>query len=75
MFEKITISGYKKHYLDKSCNVSQCAISQPIYLWANDDPNKMKEEQSSHVKITLFTTDIHKCFIETFEEEALNCTF
>ena len=36
---------------------------------------KMKEEQSSNVKITLFTTDIHKCFIETFEEEALNCTF
>ena len=75
MFEKIPISGYKKHYLDKSCNVSQCAISQPIYHWANDGPNKMKEEQSSHVKITLFTTDIHKCFIETFQEEALNCTF
>ena len=75
MFEKIAISGYKKHSLDKSYNVSQCATCQPIYHWANDGPNKVKEEQSTHVKITLFTTDIHKCFIETFEEGALNCAF
>ena len=70
MFEKIAISEYKKHPFDKSCNVSQCAICQPIYHWAN----KVKE-QSSHVKITLFLIDIHKCFIETFEEGNLNCAF
>ena len=33
----------------------------------------MKVELSSHVKITLFTQDIHKCYIETFVGEALNC--
>ena len=33
----------------------------------------MKEEQSSHVKITLFTQDIHKCYIEKFVGETLNC--
>ena len=75
MFEKIAISGYKKHPLDKSCNVSQCAVCQPIYQWANDCPNTVKEEQSSHVKVTLFFEDIHKCFIETFEEGTLNCAF
>ena len=75
MFEKIAISGYKKHPLDKSCNVSQCAVCQPIYQWANDCPNTVKEEQSSHVKVTLFLEDIHKCFIETFEEGTLNCAF
>ena len=71
MFEKIAISEYEKHPLDKSCNVSQCAICQPIYHWAN----KVKEEQSSHVKITLFLTDIHKCFLRTFDEGNLNCAF
>ena len=34
----------------------------------------MKEEQFNHVKITFFTQDIHKCYIETFEVETLNCT-
>ena len=53
MFEKIAISEYKKHPFDKSCNVSQCAICQPIYHWANDCPNKVKEGQSSHVKILV----------------------
>ena len=33
----------------------------------------MKEEQSSHVKITLFTQDIHKCYTEKFIGETLNC--
>ena len=50
-----------------------CAICQSIYHWANDCPNKVKEEQSSHVKITLFTQDIHKCYIEKFAGETLNC--
>ena len=33
----------------------------------------MKEEQSTHVKITLFTQDTHKCYIEKFVGETLNC--
>ena len=33
----------------------------------------MKEEQSSHVKITLSTQDTHNCYIETFVGETLNC--
>ena len=67
MLEKITISG------DKSGNVSCCAIFQSIYHWANNWPNKVKEEDFSHVKITLFKQDIHKCYIETFVRETLNC--
>ena len=74
MLEKTMISGYKKHPFEKSRNSSQCAICQSIYHWANDCPNKVKEEQFNHVKITFFTQDIHKCYIETFEVETLNCT-
>ena len=73
MLEKITISGYKKHPLDKSGNVSRCAICESMYHWANNSPDKVKEEQSSHEKITSFTQDIHKCNIETFVGETLNC--
>ena len=51
----------------------RCAICQSIYQWANDCPNKMKEEQSSYVKITLFTQDIHKCYIEKVAGETMNC--
>ena len=51
----------------------RCAICQSIYHWANDCPNKMKEEQSSYVKITLFTQDIHKCYIEKVAGETMNC--
>ena len=43
-----------------------------ISCCANVCPNKEKEEQSSHVKITLFTHDIHKCYIEKFVGETLN---
>ena len=71
--EKIMISGDKKNPLDKSGNILHCAICQSIYHWANDWPNKVKEEQSSHVKITLFTKDIYKCYIEKFVGETLNC--
>ena len=49
----------------------------PVFIiWqslANDCPNKMKEEQSSHVKITLSTQDRHNCYTETFVGETLNC--
>ena len=58
--------GQKTNPLDKSGNISCCAICQSIYHWANDCPNNVKQEQSSHVKITLFTQDIHKCYIEKF---------
>ena len=65
--------GQKTNPLDKSGNISRCAICQSIYHWANDCPNKVKDEQSSHVKITLFTQDRHKCYIEKFTGETLNC--
>ena len=49
----------KTNPLDKSGNISCCAICQSIYHWVNHHPNNMKEEQSIHVKITLFMQDIH----------------
>ena len=49
-----------------------CYLSVHLSL-ANNCPNKVKEEQSRHVKITLFTQDIHKCYIEKFVGETSNC--
>ena len=34
----------------------------------------MKEDSSNNVKITLFTQDVHNCYIEKFVGETLNCT-
>ena len=57
MLQKIMISGDKEQIL-----LTNEAIFCPVIFY--DCPNKVKEEQSSHVKITLFTQDIHKCYIE-----------
>ena len=48
-------------------------MCQYIYHWANDCPNKVKEDSSNNVKITLFTQDVHSCYIEKFVGETLNC--
>ena len=71
--ENYNQQGQKTNPLQKSGNISCCAICSSIYHWANDCPNNVKEEQSSHVKITLFTQDIHKCYTEKFIGETLNC--
>ena len=65
--------GQRTNALDKSGHTLCYAIFQSIYHWDNDCPNKVKEEQLSHVKTTLFTQDIHKCYIEKFVGETLNC--
>ena len=33
----------------------------------------MKEDSSNNGKITLFTQDVHNCYIEKFVGETLNC--
>ena len=59
--------------LGKSGNISRCAMCQFIYHWANHCPNKVKEDSSNNVKITLFTQDVHNCYLEKFVGETLNC--
>ena len=61
--------GQKTNPLDKSGNISCCAMCQSIYHWHNDCPNKVKEDSSNNVKITLFTQDVHSCYIEKFVGE------
>ena len=41
-------------------------MCQSIYHWANDYPNKVKEDSSNNVKITVFIQDVHCCYIEKF---------
>ena len=51
--------------------VSRCAVCQSIYHWAKECPhnetNKIHEN-----KVTLFTQEAEKCFIQNFLEETLN---
>ena len=49
-------------------------ICRSIDHWANDCPNKVKEDSSNNVKITLSTQDVHSCYIEKFVGETLHCT-
>ena len=65
--------GQKTNPLNKSGNISRCAMCQSIYHWANDCRNKAKEDFSNTVKITFFTQDVHRCYIEKFVGETLNC--
>ena len=62
--ENFEIWGQKTDPLDKSGNTSDCAMCQSIYHWANDCPNKVKEDSSNNVKIILFTQDVHSCYID-----------
>ena len=48
-----------------------CHVS--IYHWANDYPNKVKEDSSNNDRMTLFTQDVHSNYIEKFFGETLNC--
>ena len=41
--------GQKTNPLDKSENISRCAIYQSIYHWANDCPNKVEEDPPNNV--------------------------
>ena len=65
--------GAKTNPLDKSGNISCCAMCQSICHWANDCPSKLKEDFSNDAKITLFTQDVHSCYIEKFVGETLHC--
>ena len=64
--------GYKTNPLDKSGNVTCCLICKSIYHWANSCPNKVKDS-SEDVNITLFTQEMHECYIANFVGETFNC--
>ena len=51
---------------------SCCLICKSIYHWANSCPNQVKITLED-VNITLFTQEMHECYIEKFLGEAFNC--
>ena len=49
-------------------------ICQSIYHWARECPEKKdKRDQYEEVKITLLTSELHRCYIQEFLGETLNC--
>ena len=42
-----------------------------MYYWANNYPNKVQD--TSDVKITLFSQEMHECYMAKFVGETLNC--
>ena len=60
--------GQKTNPLDKSGNVTCCLICKSIYHWANSCPNKVKDSLED-VNITLFTQEMHECYIANFVGE------
>ena len=49
--------------------VSRCAICQSIYHWFKDCPHNV---QGSNSKVTLFTHEVQKCYVQNFLGETLN---
>ena len=64
--------GQKTNQLDKSGRISRCVICKSIYHWANDCPNKV-QDTSDDVNITLFSQEMHECYMTKFVGETLNC--
>ena len=64
--------GQKTNPLDKSGRISRCVICKSIYHWANDCPNKV-QDTSDDVNITLFSQEMHECYMTKFVGETLNC--
>ena len=62
----------KTNLLDKSGRTSRCVICKSIYHWANDCPNKV-QDTSDDVNITLFSQEMHECYMTKFVGETLNC--
>ena len=48
-------------------------VSPYIIGWANDCPNKV-QDTSDDVNITLFSQEMHECYMTKFVGETLNCT-
>ena len=49
----------------------RCAICQSILHWARECPHNESNNPSEN-KVTLFTQEVPKCFIENFLGETLN---
>ena len=64
--------GQKTNPVDKSGKVTCCLICKSIYHWANSCPNKVKD-MVEDVNITLFTEELHECYITKFVGETFNC--
>ena len=54
-----------------SGKISRCAVCQSIYHWAKDCPHNESNKNQEN-KVTLFTQEVQKCFIENFLGETLN---
>ena len=64
--------GQKTNPLDKSGRISCCVICKSVYHWANDWLNKV-QDTSDDVNITLFSQEMHECYMTKFVGETLNC--
>ena len=49
--------------------VSRCTICQSVYHWFKDCPHNV---QGSNSKVTLFTHEVQKCYVQNFLGETLN---
>ena len=63
--------GQNTNLLDKSGKVTHCLICKSIYHWVYSCPNKVKG-MLEDVNITLFTQELHECYIEKFVDETFN---
>ena len=61
----------KQNHLNSYGKISRCAVYQSIYHYARDclhsDSNKSQEN-----KVTLFTQEAQKCFLQNVLEKTLN---
>ena len=64
--------GQKTNPLDKSGRIPHCVICKSIYHCANDCPNKV-QDTSDDLNITLFSPELHECYMTKFVGETLNC--
>ena len=64
--------GQKTNPLEKSGRIPRCVICKSTYHCANDCPNKV-QDTSDDVNITLFSQELHECYMTKFVPETLNC--
>ena len=62
----------KTNPLDKSGKLTCSLICNSIYHWANSCPNKVKGTLED-IDITVFTQEMHECYMEKVVGETFNC--
>ena len=61
----------KQNPLNSYGKISTCAVCQSIYHYARDCPHSDSNKNQEN-KVTLFTQEAQKCFLQKFLEETLN---